>query len=571
MRVERSPSQILFNFLPEQTADLDGRIWKVREWRDPELMLIDEIALRRRLLGALHPWSSSTPRRDAFAGQEIRDGHPLEVVTLNRTRGVVVDSWPNVYMCQRCRRIANSRNANCRCGVRRWSQLPFVGYHECGYLTAPWIPRCPAHDDVQMNSPGTAQAKDLRFTCPACNRELLRGLGAGRPCRGCGNPGISYTVHRAASVYTSYSFTMVTPARPDQLRELNAMGGSAHCLDWILDGMPGDRPQAAPRSASTLFEQMVAMGLTEAAAQAAVAAAQGAGQGFGGAGASASLPADKIEEARDEALDIAISVYNGRSTVASLEQHTESSALRARFAESYPTSISRAGLESVDLVDRFPVLRSIFGYSRDQTKPQSRLVMFRGRRGAYRLYADRTETEALFLKLDPVRVAVWLHSRGLLDSSPFSSVDARLAILSATAIPQRGEELVAETTGSAVLTLLHSFTHRLIRSAAVFAGIDRDALAEYLVPRHLASFVYAGSRGDFVLGGLQAVFENDLDDLLDAMVYGESRCPLDPGCQRASGACPACLHLGEPSCAYYNRFLDRRTLFGQSGYLGLNR
>jgi hypothetical protein len=29
----------------------------------------------------------------------------------------------------------------------------------------------------------------------------------------------------------------------------------------------------------------------------------------------------------------------------------------------------------------------------------------------------------------------------------------------------------------------------------------------------------------------------------------------------------ACLHLGEPSCRYYNRFLDRSVLFGARGYL----
>jgi hypothetical protein len=309
------------------------------------------------------------------------------------------------------------------------------------------------------------------------------------------------------------------------------------------------------------------MGLNEDAARAAVTAAEGAGQEFGGPGASASLPPDKLEESRQEALDIAISVYNGRAKTEALAQHASSEELQRRFNDDYPASIERAGIESVDLVDRFPVLRGVFGYSRDAFEPGSRLVMFRGRRGAYRIYADRTETEALFLKVDPVRVAGWLHARGLLTKAPSSPADARLAILAAVEIPQRGEDVPQETAGSAVLTLLHSFTHRLIRTAAVYAGIDRDALAEYLVPRHLAAFIYAGSRGDFVLGGLQAVFENDLDELMNAMLFTESRCPLDPGCQRASGACPACLHLGEPSCSYYNSFLDRRTLFGAAGYL----
>ena len=58
-----------------------------------------------------------------------------------------------------------------------------------------------------------------------------------------------------------------------------------------------------------------------------------------------------------------------------------------------------------------------------------------------------------------------------------------------------------------------------------------------------------------MLGALQAMFETRLDRLLDDFVHGESRCPLDPGCRAGGGACMACLHLGEPSCRWFNRFL----------------
>jgi hypothetical protein len=70
-----------------------------------------------------------------------------------------------------------------------------------------------------------------------------------------------------------------------------------------------------------------------------------------------------------------------------------------------------------------------------------------------------------------------------------------------------------------------------------------------------------------VLGGLQAVFENDLDHLLRDVVHSEHRCALDPGCATAGGACMACLHLGEPSCRYFNNYLGRSYLQGPAGYL----
>jgi hypothetical protein len=124
-----------------------------------------------------------------------------------------------------------------------------------------------------------------------------------------------------------------------------------------------------------------------------------------------------------------------------------------------------------------------------------------------------------------------------------------------------------QVLGGDLLSLVHSYAHRSIRRLASFAGIERDGLAEYLLPHHLAFVVYAASRGDFVLGGLQAVFETSLQRFLADLVDGESRCALDPGCRSGGGACMACLHLGEPSCRWFNRFLDRSELFGAQGFL----
>ena len=167
----------------------------------------------------------------------------------------------------------------------------------------------------------------------------------------------------------------------------------------------------------------------------------------------------------------------------------------------------------------------------------------------------------------PTRVADWLQRRGFALRPWDSEREARIAILEAVSIPRPGEPEDPGDPGSALLTLVHSYAHRFIRPAAVPAGTDRNALSELLVPLHLGFYVYAASSGDFVLGGLQAVFESDLHGLLAAVVHDEHRCPLDPGCLHSGGACMACLHLGEPWCRYYNRFLDRSTLHGPGGYL----
>ena len=41
MRVERGASQVLFGFLPEQTVDLEGRVWRVARWSDASVVALD--------------------------------------------------------------------------------------------------------------------------------------------------------------------------------------------------------------------------------------------------------------------------------------------------------------------------------------------------------------------------------------------------------------------------------------------------------------------------------------------------------------------------------------------------
>ena len=212
-------------------------------------------------------------------------------------------------------------------------------------------------------------------------------------------------------------------------------------------------------------------------------------------------------------------------------------------------------------------MTAAFGFTRGSSTPgQTQLRPFK-RDNRYVVYADLAETEALFVRLRPRLVAEWLRSRGHAIAAATDDAAARAAILSADRIPERGEEPNVQSAGVDSLVLVHSFAHRLMRRLAVFAGIDRNALSELVVPHHLGFFVYAAARGDFVLGGLQAVFEGELHRVIDDFVSGDTRCPLDPGCAREKAACMACLHVGEPSCRYFNRFVSRSTLFGPSGYI----
>ena len=566
MRETRSPSQVLFSHLPAQTTDIKGRVWKVDSWLSPQTLWVDADGVRGRLLAAIDPWRLSGKDNDLAA--QLQRGRSIEVVGVNPEQGVKVETWPNVWRCQSCRRVTNTRK-RCVCGGDAWVQLHFVGFHECGYLGEPFVPKCPEHGQVSVKHSRSSSVRDLEFLCPICNKSIQKGLGAGRPCPGCKEPGLAFNVHRAASVYSPQTFTMVNPARPEHLQELLADGGRDKSLRWVLNDMYTLRPVGLAPTRSSMLELLIERGLPAAAAEAAVQAAVNSGA------ASLDRPTEWIGVADEKrlsaevaALDVALATYEGRRTASRLHGEPVGTELEMLYGEKYGPAIRKAGLVDVDHVDRFPILRGVFGYTRGG-KPvgESRLVAYQGRQQSVRVYADFNETEALYLRLDPVRVAAWLNRRGLLNAAPVDPVEARVAIINAAQFPGRGDDVGGETVGSAVLSLLHTYSHRFIRQLAVLAGVDRESLAEYLVPDHLGVFVYAAPRGQFVLGGLQSVFESDLDRLLDLQVDAETRCPLDPGCDRASGACLACLHIGEPSCSFYNRFLDRKALFGDAGFL----
>jgi hypothetical protein len=571
----RSGTQILRTFLPQQTADLKGGIYKVVEWSGALPIVVDQDIVRRRLIRDITPWARNG--NDSGLSADLRRGARIDVVELDDRRGVTVERFPQVWLCRACRRIGKDRKKACRCGTKRWGQLHFVGSHSCGALVEPWIKRCPAHDDVMLVSPQSSKAKDIRFVCPECNREVMKGLGF-RPCA-CNKGNILWNVHKARSVYVPRGTVLVNPPRPDRMKELLAAGGARKALTWVVEGMSAPTPLSMPGKLTrgAFIEDLIRKGMDAEFAEKMAALAEEDGQLASDDGTDEIDVLDEIQraEAENEAVDIAMALAESRTPSTSLADVPGVDQILAdRYANQYPAALAEAGLATVDLVERFPVLNVMYGYTRgDADVGATRLVPFRDVRGGYRLHGNLSETEALFLRLDPCQVANWLISRGhhLPGFSPEETDPqrAKLAILGAAVIPEPGDEPDIPTAGSDLLVLIHSYSHRFIRQAAVYAGIDRDALAEYLIPLHLGFFVYAAARGDFVLGGLQAVFETDLGSLLETVVHGEQRCALDPGCARGAGACLACLHLGEPSCRHFNTYLDRRPLFGRNGYLSL--
>jgi hypothetical protein len=562
VRVERGASQILFGLLPGQTADLEGRIWRVANWADPVAMALDQDSVRQALIGAAAPWAQRN-NDDGFTN-DLRARANVEIVGLNMDRGVVMEPFPQQWRCKTCGRLTRSRTDRCPCGGTTRAQMQFVAYHTCGAAREPYPPRpCPAHNEIAVRLPGTATARELRFFCPVCNNTLSDGFPF-QACD-CGGGAMSLTVHRAAVVYSPHFAVLVNPPDPAVAARLRAGGGGARALEWVLSGMESDDPAAGRQTVAGLIDQLCLSGISEETARELARQARDRGEVDDGGGAVVQLPDASRERIHDEALSLASAVTGGRVRVADMIAGT-TPPLRTLYEGAYLDAMRTAHLESVDLLSNFPVATLAFGYTRGDMDPgAARLVPFRDR-GHLRAYGSLTRTEALLFRLDPLVVHRYLVDLGHPLPAATDRRSARLALLQNVDLPFPVQEQF-QPLGGDLITLLHSYAHRSIRRLASFAGIERDGLAEYLLPHHLAFVIYAASRGDFVLGGLQAVFEMSLDRFLDDVVTGESRCALDPGCRAGGGACMACIHLGEPSCRWFNRFLDRSCLFGQNGFL----
>jgi hypothetical protein len=556
----RSASQIMFGHLPEQTVDIDGGIWRVQRWRHPHVEnAIDLEALQEELLTAAREWSALN--RDAGLGEKLRSGkRRIQVLSLDRNNGIEVGPFPKVWICPDCGRVHRNVVGKCSCGNQsRRDQLQFVSYcAACGELDEPPIIRCDAHNEVTLKFPGSMSAADIKQECPVCSKVLRSGF-AGKKCRRCGR-GMMAQVHRAASVYSPRTVAIVNAATKDQLDRFDRAGGSAHALEWVLSGMTTRSVENSLAGPDTLRAELTEKKISPDLIEELIRRAQERGEIT--SSAKWPVPPTVKPDAEKEARSIALALLDSRQTVDDLVTRGPKG-LRPIYETEYGEWMSRAGLEAIEYSDRFPLLTGTFGYTRGSSnEPQeSALVPYMNTQGDFVVYGEIAETEALFIRLDPIRVLGWLREFGLNSPMTKSRTEARQKILA-----EMGQDASSHLRKE-ITTLVHSYCHRFIRTAAVHTGVERTSLSEYLVPHHLGFFVYAAARGDFVLGGLQAVFEGEMHFLLRDFVTGEHRCALDPGCTQNGAACMACLHLGEPSCRLFNRSLDRRTLYGPMGYL----
>lgn len=250
-----------------------------------------------------------------------------------------------------------------------------------------------------------------------------------------------------------------------------------------------------------------------------------------------------------------------------------------KFVEKYPQAklyrekLDRINVSEAWVVDNFPLLNTVFGYTRDS--PDASETTLRAFEHPYNLdaltvWGDRSPSEAIILELDRAAIVNWLVENDYLTEAeaPDRDDDKELKgwFLNNFDNTQTQNPFtpIEDEITDVVYRLIHSSSHSLMKTASEQCGLGADSISELLLPSVPAIVLYAQSMEHFALGGMFTLFKSRIHPWIDDAVDHASRCIYDPACidDDEGAACHACLHVSEFTCEYYNGALDRELLIG---------
>ncbi|PTQ89676.1 hypothetical protein C8R30_14111 [Nitrosomonas nitrosa] len=248
------------------------------------------------------------------------------------------------------------------------------------------------------------------------------------------------------------------------------------------------------------------------------------------------------------------------------------------------TLLDKLGLEDMGLIREFDLCRISFGYSRMESTP-----VLRDKRGMdmpvrlnlfppvkyndsmkYPVYVVQQGNEALYVRLKADIVMTWLQSLNCSDMFKLNDGE-KIGAGILTAAQPMGSFLdnLRESNNPPVYyyiySLLHSYSHLLMKHVSEYSGLDIGSLGEYIFPADLAFVVYRnGTTMD--LGNLSAMWRNTGIAMLKAMLGQKAtQCGTGSLCTHRGGACPDCLMMPETSCIAGNKLLSRSVLKSVGG------
>lgn len=620
----RGLGQILFNYLPEATLDYErgSCICKVAEVRINQEMetRIDQKKILEDIRNYVSRWGDNS---------DLKIEHTFRpaLFAFGEPDNILFNIYPLAFECRNCRAafsykdendfLKDKRNYKCRWCGGRLGQFYHVLVHQCGEMRSLWVPKCdnPIHKGqqtpVQLDFRGSQKAMDFRWRCMNCgsaiNRPIYRrcdrcSAGAEDKSDESGEAGERSTMrpipHRANAAYYTHHITKVNLGREDVQQLLNhpdkervlveAYLEGRYKTEDLLRGIVGSKESPISEQMRNRAREMPDGPEKENLLSMAEA------MEVMEAGEPKPAPGSKGRYGlADEALEELFDYVKLRGTcrikdLDTLKREVEPKrpGMRRVF-DDILREYQSTGIVEISLVEDFPVVIVVFGYTRVSSDPELRIgdrvirTTFR-RFPTFRMSTERlqdkiplftrvSETEGLVVRLDPIRLLEWLERRtpGSVGTVPNQKGDAKTWLLRNVGSVDRfvtGEGMTPTTRN--VFGLVHTLSHMFVRAAASLAGVDRTGFSEYLFPR-LGTFIVYNANTEFNLGGITTLFEEELGVLLRNVRYNPlaKECVYDPVCwDQLGGSCHACTHLGEMACGFFNRGMRRDYIFGNDGF-----
>ncbi|MFB9461766.1 hypothetical protein [Streptomyces cinereospinus] len=589
-QLSRSNIQALWRYMPGQPYNWSSKGSVIgQQPRQVTALDVPEGWVAPQLTRLLLPFT-------AAAKGGSRSGSELHAIDRGQFRLVKAEDlratrFPNTFICRTCGlfKTVRSSDPGPTCAVPShggMAQFSWGEVHECGHLKELSVPRCASGCQGAMRLCNTRDLNTYRWywMCGRCQRRSDQPIV--KWCSTCreGRPQVMRVPQTSA--YYPQQITVINPPTRGNYGALAHKrvyaAAVAQSLGLLPKGAEGLRRGGGSTATGGAVEQAREMAATlglktgDDLYNQLIAEAkkkEGDAPAWDAQVDSLGRNLDTIEEFGEECRQLGLAWDAKPLTSQELLDGDEGTELEPIYRR-YRKLFTHYGFADVTLLRELPIAYIVAGYTRisskavattrrgTQTTQQFRFFPA-GRDSKFPMYGVRTETEGLLFELDKLAVVKWLVDSGLVaDPGVRTQEDAQRWIFSVANPVVDVFNAPENPISRALLGLVHSMAHRTMKAMASRCGLNVDSLAEYLFPANCAYLIYANTRSEFTLGGLEHVYRFDLEDALREL-DAETRCVFDPPCRRDfGGACAACLHISEVACARFNTVLDRNLLFG---------
>lgn len=584
LKMSRGRTQSIFRYLPEQTFNWSGKKGTFRGVNEISTreMDIPRVWVQRHLKRLLRPFKDSARAVDSdIPIERIINGERYHLLEPTRLRG---EFFPRTFICKDCGRFFESdspyKGLKCPdCSSNDIIQWSFVEFHECGHLSPLQAPYCTngCGNAMRLVNRTSRNFGDWEWECKRCETRQQRGVY--RRCPECGRGNVAVLRAGANPVFYAQTIRVVNPPTRSERTLLETEGvykaSIAQSMDFVSPGLDSlvdalndeGGNSKRERERQRLIEDY---GFEEGSQEIGNLLEKHEKHSTGGSSVDwrkkvedMGLSEEKIKEFGHRSLEFTLAKDADPVTFDDLIENAPSESYRAMYEIEYSNKMDKYNFSNVVLLREFPLAYIVAGYTRNERDPEEKGVIFqffdRTEQNEYPMYGRKNETEAILFQIDPEEVILWLKKSGLIDRD--EEAKPKEYLFSNMVKIESIFKAPPDKLSNAVLGLIHSISHKALKALAISSGLSADSLSEYIFPYNLSFIIYADTRSEFTLGGLENIYRNKLNECLSKMDK-EKKCIFDPPCYQDKGACAYCMFLSEGSCERFNTALSRHYLFG---------